>query len=180
MKVWPYILTAIVFFFLGAWGACSIMIKPVAQVECIQDTVFVPGETIVVDKPKAISVRPAKSLTSTIWTPDHLPDARKSISPCDSIRTYEYSDSALIVRDSVQGILLQKTIIRKPAVRPILIQKKDSLIYVNQRGLYLGGSAGLNSIRAEVEYIDKKGWSYTAGYDLINKSPVLGIRRRIW
>ena len=180
MKLWPYILTAIVFFSLGVWGTCSLMVKPCAQIECIPDTVFVPGETVVVDKPTPKKTFPVVKRNFTTDSVDHLPEVRKTLSPCDSIRTYEYSDSTLIVRDSVHGILLQQTIIRKPAVQPILIQKKDSLIYVNQRGIYLGGSAGLNSIRIEAELVDKKGWSYSAGYDIINKSPVIGIKRKLF
>lgn len=180
MKIWPYILTAIVFFFLGVWGAASFMIKPVAQIECVPDTVFVPGKTIVVDKPKPVSSHPKKDLRQTLFvscdTINHLPDIGSLV--CDSIRTYEYSDSVVTIKDSVQGVLLRQTILYKPTVRISQIVRKDSLIY--KSGIYFGGGAGLNSIRAEIEYVDKNGWSYSGGYDLINKSPVLGIRRKIW
>jgi hypothetical protein len=189
MKVWPIILTAIVFFYLGYWISCLIKVnKPTAQIECIPDTVIVPGETIVVDNPRPITAYAAKKPGQKLFGSgqkadikilDSLP-SNEQISDCDSIRNYEFEDSLLVIRDSVQGILLRQTIIYKPQKHPIIIQKKDSLIYVNQREFYVGGSAGLNSIRAEIEYLDKKGWSYSAGYDIINRSPTVGIRRRIW
>jgi hypothetical protein len=153
--------------------------------ECSINTVYVPGDTFVFEKPKPTKTYKVvkgnlnTAVLSSEDSADHLPDAGQLVSgPCDSIRVYEYSDSAVTVIDSIHGVLLQQTIIKKPTIREIRTVKKDSLVF--QGGFYLGGSAGLNSIRIEAELVDKKGWSYSAGYDLINKSPVIGIKRKLF
>ena len=159
---------------------------------CSTDTVFVPGDTFVFEKPTPTKTYSSKgtanhstlSVVKKYFTTDsalnHLPDTGQlvTLNPCDSIRVYEYSDTMVTIVDSVHGVLLNQTIIRKPFQVITKTIRKDSLVF--QRGFYFGGAAGLNSIRIEAELVDKKGWSYSAGYDIINKSPVLGIKRKLF
>lgn len=186
MKSSSWILVCLVLLLLSFGGGAYFGKKhkpcPECKVTIRVDTVLIPGDTIFVDNPKPVKTYPANlrqklfvsgqksdSLISTLWMAD----------PCDSLRTYKFEDSTISVIDSVHGILLGQTIVHKPTkqITKTVTIRKDSLIY--QSGLYFGGSAGLNSIRLEAEYL-KKGWSFSGGYDLINKSPVLGIRRKIF
>lgn len=184
MKYFAAVIIAILIFIGG--GYIGYHQKVCVCETCTVDTVFVPGDTFVFEKPKPTKTYPVikgnlnTSVLSAADSADHLPDTGQlvTLNPCDSIRVYEYSDSLFSVKDSVQGVLLGQTIIRKPVIREIRTTRKDSLVF--QRGFYLGGSASLNSIRIEAELVDKKGWSYSAGYDLINKSPVLGIKRKLF
>jgi len=186
MKYFAAVIIAILIFLGGSYFGYNH--KKCDCESCITDTVFVPGDTFVFEKPKPTKTYSSKgtanhsnlSVVKKCFTTEnnHLPDSGQLVSNCDSIRVYEYSDSAVTIKDSIQGVLLQQTIIKKPAIREIRTPRKDSLVF--QSGFYLGGSAGLNSIRIEAEFVDKKGWSYSAGYDLISKSPVIGIRRKIF
>lgn len=183
MKYVAAVIIAILIFLGGGYFGYN---QKKCDCACSTDTVFIPGDAFVFEKPKPTKTYPVikgnlnTAVLSAADSADHLPDTGQlvTLNPCDSIRVYEYSDSLFSVKDSVQGILLGQTIIKNPTIREIRTIRKDSIVF--QRGFYLGGSAGLNSIRIEAELIDKKGWSYSAGYDLINKSPVLGIKRKLF
>jgi hypothetical protein len=184
MKYFAAVIIAILIFLGGSYFGYH---QKKCDCACSTDTVFIPGDTFVFEKPKQTKTYPVikgnlnTAVLSAADSADHLPDTGQLVSgPCDSIRVYEYSDSLFSVKDSVQGILLGQTIIKNPTILEIRTVRKDSIVLLLQRGFYLGGSAGLNSIRIEAELVDKKGWSYSAGYDLINKSPVLGIKRKLF
>lgn len=163
--------------------------KKCPECEVRIDTVLVPGKTIVVDNPKPVKTYPVVKRNFTTQKYDTISDEKltqiifvsgQENNPSDSIRIYKGGDSLVTVIDSVHGVLLRQTIIHKPTkqITKTVTIRKDSLII--QRGFYLGGSAGINSIRLEAEYLDKKGWSYGVGYDLINRTPVARITRKIW
>lgn len=182
MKYFAAVIIAILIFIGGGYFGYN---QKKCDCACSTDTVFIPGDTFVFEKPKPTKTYPVvkgnlnTAVLSYADSADHLPDTGQLVSgPCDSIRVYEYSDSAVTVIDSIHGVLLQQTIIKKPTILEIRTARKDSIVL--QRGFYLGGSVGLNSVRIEAELVDKKGWSYSAGYDLINKSPVLGIKRKLF
>lgn len=177
--------------FAGGFYFGDLQKKCISEV-CRTDTVFIPGKTVLVEKPavkKSYAAVIKNNLTTGVkdsvvnqklTTEKGTAEYRTLSNPCDSIRTYEYSDSAVTVKDSVQGVLLQQTIIHKPTIREIrTVQvKKDTAVF--KSGFYAGASAGLNSIRIEGEYLTKKGWGYSAGYDILNKSPIIGIKRKIF
>lgn len=178
MKYFAAVIIAILIFLGGAYFGYR---QKQCVCECTVDTVFVPGDTTIIPAPTAVKsyIRKEKLIRKLFVSGQNVnPDTGQVSNPCDSIRVYEYSDSLLSVRDSIHGVLLNQTIIRNPISVITKTIRKDSIVF--QRGFYLGGSAGLNSIRIEAELIDKKGWSYSAGYDIISKSPVIGIKRKIF
>lgn len=182
MKYLSAVVIAILIFAVGFYFG-DLQKKCICET-CSTDTVFVEGKTIIQQNPSAVktyaAVNPKNGKKSAVKdTVHHQGEPLDTMSnPCDSIRTYEYSDSAVTIKDSIQGYLLQQTIIYKPAAYITKTIRKDSLIY--KSGFYIGGSAALNSIRIEGEYLNKNGWSYGGGYDLINKSPTVRIARKIW
>lgn len=178
MKYFAAVIIAILIFLGGAYFGYR---QKQCVCECTVDTVFVPGDTTIIPAPTAVKsyIRKEKLIRKLFVSGQNVNlDTGQVSNPCDSIRVYEYSDSAVTIKDSIQGVLLQQTIIKNPVIQITKTIRKDSLVF--QRGFYVGGSAGMNSIRIEAELVNKKGWSYSAGYDIISKSPVIGIKRKIF
>lgn len=99
------------------------------------------------------------------------------------------SNVSIVVRDSVAGEILRKSIsyrLKVPQIRETITITNNYVdtVSVPAGGLYLGAEFGTNfngksMVAPEIEYLTKKGYAYSYSYDLLNNVHSVGIKRRI-
>lgn len=130
------------------------------------------------EKPKPKKTYPAppppfRPTASIDTTGDALVEAMN-----DSIREYElyYSDSSVMVRSTVQGILLNQAITAHLTEKTVY--RTDTIIKPPKWAFYGGVSLSYNHIAPTAILCKNKAY-ISAGYDLINRMPVVGYGVRL-
>ena len=97
----------------------------------------------------------------------------------DSIREYElyYSDSAVKVNTTVQGVLLSQHVQFRQT--NTYITRVDTVIKPPKTQLFAGAQIGFNQIAAQAILVHNRSY-IIGGYDLIGRMPVVGYGVRLY
>lgn len=179
---WNLIATILVICFIFLWGkSCGrkeFTPQPTETVTITRyrDTIF-PVDTFIVYK-----LKPGKPIHDTIEKPIYLDSSacNKVYVYNDTVKTKEYevytkADVQGLLRNLKLGVKLKVPLIIKDSV----VIKKDSLIYrPNKYEIGVGGVIGLYLMAPTINLsIDK--FTYTLGYDLYNKQPLIALKYRL-
>ena len=152
------------------------VIKPLIETIHTTDTIFAKDTFITyVYKPKFITKH------DTVFLPLDSVDCNKVLNYTDTIKNADYE---IINTGVVQGVLRQLETKVKLKVPLIIIDSvrihEDSLVYKpNTFSMYLGMMTSFKTLSPVLD-LNYKDMSYSLGYDFLNRSPLIGIKYRIF
>jgi hypothetical protein len=172
------LLVAMVAFILGIVAGVKSVNCPVCPEIKTETKVIYPDTNKVIKKSKPKPTRIIKH-------PTYMASQKDTSCPETSIALYEDSlvneNLSIFIKDTIMGTLQGRELSYKLKV-PLRIETTKTVTEIKDKyhnGFYIGVSGGVDLFSVNGSYV-LKDWTFAAGYNFYNKSPIVGINRRIF